>query len=275
MNKDILGVKFKFLDEETQKKGRVDLREVTIKKILGEKKLGEWHAYWLAEQIKWFQNLNLTEIKIREHTKEELSHYSSATFDIDYEYPFGSKEVAGNANRGQYDLMQHKKESKEKMEIFDEKYKNKIIPRVIEPTFGMERVFLAVLTKAFYYDKERDNIVLKFPAKLAPVKAAIFPIVKDEKMIEISKKIYDNLKKEFNVVYDESGSVGRRYSRNDEIGTPFCITIDGDSFKEKDVTIRDRDTTKQIRVKISELKNILRKLINEEINFISAGKIFK
>jgi len=269
LDKDALNVKFKFLDEETQKKGKEDLRVITIKKLLGEKKLGEWHAYWLAEQIKWFHNLNLTEIKIREHTKEELSHYSSATFDVDYEYPFGSKEVAGIANRGQYDLTQHQKESKEKMEIFDEKYKNKIIPRVIEPTFGMERVFLAVLTKAYCYDKERDNIILKLPAKLAPIKAAIFPIVKDEKLIGIAKDVYDDLKKEFNVVYDESGSVGRRYSRNDEIGTPFCVTVDGDSFKGKDVTIRNRDTTKQIRVKVSELKNVLRKLINEE------GKIFK
>ena len=267
LDKDNLKVKFKFLDEETQKKGRSDLRDITIKKLLEEKRLGEWHAYWLAEQIKWFQNMNLTEIKIREHTKDELSHYSSATFDVDYEYPFGSKEIAGNANRGQYDLTQHQNESKEKMEVFDEKYKNKIIPRVIEPTFGMERVFLAVLTKAYCYDKEKNNIVLRLPAKLAPVKAAIFPIVKDEKMIELSKEVYDDLKKEFNVNYDESGSVGRRYARNDEIGTPFCITVDGDSLKGKDVTIRNRDTTKQIRIKVSELKDLLRKLISEEIKF--------
>jgi len=119
--------------------------------------LGKWHAYWLAEQIKWFRELGLNEIKIREHTKEELSHYSSATFDIDYEYPFGSKEVAGNANRGQYDLTQHQEKSKEDLRIFDEKTGSKIIPSVIEPTFGMERVFLAILTKAYTYDKERKT----------------------------------------------------------------------------------------------------------------------
>jgi glycyl-tRNA synthetase len=267
LEKKHLNLKFKFLDEETQKKGKCDLRDITIKKLLEEKRLGEWHAYWLAEQILWYYQSNLFEIKIREHTKDELSHYSSATFDVDYDFPFGSKELGGNANRGQYDLMQHQKESKEKMEIFDEKYKNKIIPRVIEPTFGMDRVFLAVLTKAYSYDKEKNNIVLRLPAKLAPIKAAIFPIVKEEKMIELSKRIYDDLKKEFNVNYDESGSVGRRYARNDEIGTPFCITVDEDSLKGKDVTIRDRDTTKQIRIKVSELKDLLRKLISEEIKF--------
>lgn len=111
------------------------MKEVLIKELLENKKLEEYHAFWLAEQIKWLKSLDLKEIKIREHTKEELSHYSSATFDIDYEYPFGSKEIAGNANRGQYDLTQHQKESKEKMEIFDEKTGEKVIPRVIEPTF--------------------------------------------------------------------------------------------------------------------------------------------
>jgi glycyl-tRNA synthetase len=270
-----LNIKFNFLDEESQKQDSEKLKEVSIKEILAKGKLDEWHAYWLAEQIIWFKNLGLNEIKIREHTKEELSHYSSATFDLDYEYPFGSKEVAGNANRGQFDLIQHQKESKEKMELFDEKTGKKVIPRVIEPTFGMERIFLAILTKAYTEDKKRKNIVLKIPAKLAPIKAAVFPIVKQIEFEKISEEIVDDLRKEWNVAYDKSGSIGRRYARNDEIGTPYCITIDGDSLKKKDVTIRDRDTTKQIRVKISELKNILKKLINKEIEFEKAGKLIK
>jgi len=273
LGKKHLKVKVRLLDEETQKKGKEDLRDVTIQEMLKEKKLGDWHAYWLAEQVLWFNSLELKEIKIREHTKQELSHYSSATFDIDYEYVFGSKEVAGNANRGQYDLKQHEKFSKESMEIFDEQTKKKVIPRVIEPTFGMERVFLAILTKAYNYDKERQNIVLKIPAKLAPIKAAVFPIVKQPEYEKISKEIIKDLKKEFNIVYDKSGSVGKRYSRNDEIGTPYCITIDEESLKKNDCTIRDRDTTKQIRVKISDLKDTLRKLINEEIKFLEAGKV--
>ncbi len=268
-----LNVEFDFLDAETQLEGRDTLKKTKIKDILKKGKLDEWHAYWLAEQIMWFNKMKLNEIKIREHMKQELSHYSSATFDLDYLYPFGSKEIGGIANRGQYDLTQHQNESKESMEIFDEKYQKKVIPRVIEPTFGVERIFLAVLTKAYNYDKERENIVLKLPPKLAPIKAAIFPIVKRDDFEKICFDIVNDLKKEWNVIYDKSGSIGRRYARNDEIGTPFCITIDEDSLKGKDVTIRDRDTKKQIRVKVSELKEVLKKLIDEEIEFEKAGKI--
>jgi glycyl-tRNA synthetase len=270
-----LNVEFNFLDEETQKKGLETLNKVKIKEILEKGKLDEWHAYWLAEQIMFFKKLNLLEIKIREHTKEELSHYSSATFDIDYMYPFGSKEVAGIANRGQYDLTQHQKESKASMEIYDEKYKKKIIPRVIEPTFGIERILLALLSKAYFYDKERENVVLKLLPILSPIKAAIFPIIKKEEFEKICRDVLADLKKEWNVAYDESGSIGRRYARNDEIGTPFCITVDEYSLKNKDVTIRDRDTTKQIRVKLSALKEIMKKLINREIEFEKAGKLMK
>ena len=275
LEKEHLNLNLNFLDEETQKQKKEDLKKTTIQEMIKKNKLEEWHAYWLAEQILWFKNLGLDKIKIREHTKEELSHYSSATFDIDYEYSFGSKEVAGSANRGQYDLTQHQKESKEHMEIFDEKTKQKIIPKVIEPTFGMERVFLAILTKAYTLDKKRNNIVLRLPPKLSPIKAAIFPIVKQPKFEKIAEDIVKDLKKEWNVIYDKSGSIGRRYARNDEIGTPYCITIDENSLKNKDVTIRFRDTTKQIRVKISELKNILKKLINCEIEFVTAGKLVK
>jgi len=268
-------VKVRLLDEQSQMANEEELIEITIGEMLKQKKLGEWHAYWLAEQVMWFQNLGLNKIKIREHTKDELSHYSSATFDIDYEYVFGSKEVAGNANRGQYDLTQHQKESKQSMEIFDEKYKKKVIPRVIEPTFGMERVFLAILTNAYNYDKKRDYVVLKIPAKLAPIKAAIFPIVKQLEYEEISEKIIKDLRKNWNVVYDHGGSIGRRYARNDSIGTPYCITIDVDSLKNKDVTVRDRDSTLQIRVKISDLKQVIERLINNEVEFEKAGKLVK
>ena len=182
-----LKLKFKLLDAETQDSGKDTLKEVTIAKILKENKLDEWHAYWLAEQIIWFNSIGLFEIKIREHMKSELSFYSSATFDIDYEYPFGSQEVAGNANRGQYDLTQHQKESKENMEIFDEKYGKKVLARVIEPTFGMERIFLAILTKAYCDDKERGNIVLRIPAKLAPIKVAVFPLIKQKEFEDLAK----------------------------------------------------------------------------------------
>lgn len=269
-----LNLKVKLLDAETQESEKDKLKETTIGKMLKEKRLGSWHAYWLAEQLFWFKKLGLLEnIKIREHMKSELSHYSSATFDMDYEYPFGSKEVAGNANRGQYDLTQHGKHSGEKMEVFDEKSGNRIVPRVIEPTFGMDRVFLALLCRGYHYDKAKDTVVLKLPAYLAPFKASIFPIVKnDEKMVKISEEVYKNLKKEWNVSYDESGSVGKRYARADEIGTPMCITIDEQTLKDKTCTIRDRDTTKQVRIKVDELNDIVRKVIAGE-NLLKLGKL--
>ena len=273
LTKEHLNLKLKFLDVELQEAGKEEARETTVGGILKKKKLGQWHAYWLAEQVKWFYALGLTKIKIREHTKDELSHYSSATFDIDYEYPFGSKEVAGIADRGQFDLTQHIKESKQKLEIFDEKSGKNVVPWVIEPTFGMERVFLAVLVNGYDYDEQRENIVLKIPAKLAPIKAAVFPIVKKTEYEKIADDIVKDLKKEFSAIYDRGGSIGRRYARNDEIGTPYCITIDDKSPKQKDVTIRNRDDTKQIRVKITKLRDVLRDLINGEIEFEKAGKL--
>lgn len=273
LNERHLNLEFNFLDEETQKTGKEDLKRVKMRDLIDKKKLDEWHAYWLAEQIAWYYSIGLKEIKIREHTKDELSHYSSATFDIDYMFPIGSEEVGGNANRGQYDLTQHQKESKESMEIFDEKTKSKVIPRVIEPTFGMERIFMAVLTKAYEYDKDRDYVVLKIPAKLAPVKAAVFPIIKREDYEKICSDIVEDLREEWNVAYDKSGSIGRRYARNDEIGTPYCITIDDKTLEDKTITIRNRDTAKQIRVKISDVRDVLRKLIRNEIAFEKAGKL--
>ena len=266
-------MKLKLLDAETQDNGKEDLKETTIGKMLKEKRLGNWHAYWLAEQLLWFEKLGLLEnIKIREHKKSELSHYSSATFDMDYMFPFGSKEVAGNANRGQYDLKQHEKFSKEKMDVFDEKSGKRVIPRVIEPTFGMDRIFLAVITQGYEFNEKRQNIILKLPAFLAPVKASIFPIVKNEKMVKIAEDIYDMLRMEWNVSYDNSGSIGRRYSRADEIGTPICITIDEETEKDKSVTIRERDTTEQVRVKIADLKNVVREVINGE-DLLKLGKL--
>jgi len=267
-----LKVHLRLLDAETQVSGRKDLKDYTIEQMLKHGKLNEWHAYWLAEQIMWFRSLGLEEFKIREHKKDELSHYSSATFDIDYEFPlFGCEEIAGNANRGQYDLTQHAKFSGEKFEIFDEKYKTKVIPAVIEPTFGMERVFLALLTKG-YCKNEKGEVVLKIPPKLAPVKAAVFPIVKSPEYEKISKEIIYDLRKEWNISYDISGSIGRRYARNDEIGTPMCITIDEETPKDKSVTIRWRDNSEQVRVPLKHLREIMRRVLDGESLF-KFGKV--
>lgn len=269
-----LNVSVKFLSAEEQESGETELRETTIGEMLKKKRMEEWHAYWLAEQLLFFKKVKLGKIKMREHMRRELSHYSSATFDIDYEFPFGSLELAGNANRGNYDLTQHMKESGQKLDVFDEKTKKRVIPKVIEPTFGVDRLFLAILCQAYQFDEKRQNIVLKLPAFLAPVKAAVFPIVKtDDKLVKLSRGVFNELKKEWNVSYDDSGSLGRRYSRADEIGTPMCVAFDDQSLKDNTATVRDRDTTEQVRVKISELKEIMRRVINGEDLFKFGKKV--
>lgn len=273
-------LKIPLLSAEAQQKGakKIAMEEMALVSIGGmikSNKLDEWHGFWLAEQISWLLSLGLKieHLKIREHTKTELSHYSSATFDIDYLYPFGSKEVAGIANRGQYDLNQHMKESGKDLSIFDEASSKKVIPRVIEPTFGMERVFLAVLCEAYTDDKERGNVVLRIHPKLAPIKVAVLPLV--NKLEEESRNVFLGLKDEFACQFDRSGSIGRRYARADEIGIPYCITVDFDTLTEKTVTVRDRDTTQQIRVPIAGLRTILGELVSGRIEFSKAGRPVK
>lgn len=259
----------KLLDAKTQDQGRDTLKSISIGQMVKDGLLDEWHAYWLSEQVLWLMSVGLKkdDLKIREHVKTELSHYSSATFDTDYAFPFGSEELAGNANRGQHDLSAHMRESKEKLELFDEETKSKIIPRVIEPTFGMERIFLAVLCDAYHDDKKRGNIVLKLNPALSPVKAGIFPLVNKDGLEEKANQVHALLRKRFPCMFDRSGSIGRRYARSDEIGTPYCITIDHDTLKDNTVTIRDRDTTQQVRVEIKELASTISALIEERVLF--------
>jgi len=236
----------------------------------------DWHAYWLEQEFLWFVNLgaNSEKFRIRQHVSDEKSHYAVDTWDLEYKFPFGWKELQGMANRGDFDLKQHMKYSKKDLSIFDEKIKKKIVPHVVcEPSQGVERALLVFLFDAYTYDKKRDNIILNLHPKLAPIKAAIFPIVKRKGFEKISESIFNDLKKDWNVVYDKSGSIGRRYARNDEIGTPYCITVDDDSLKNETITIRDRNTAKQIRIKISQLKEIFKRLINNEIEFEKAGKL--
>ncbi|MDP3919106.1 MAG: glycine--tRNA ligase [Nanoarchaeota archaeon] len=269
LTKDHLKVKLQVLDAKTQEKGKSTLKEMHVKDMLKLKMLDEWHAYWLVEQYNWFISIGLNEknLKIREHMHQELSHYSSATFDFDYMFPFGSEEIAGIANRGQFDLQQHMKFSKQKLQIYDDESKESVIPRVIEPTFGMERIFLALLYEGYKDDKKRGNVVLKLNTKLAPVKVAVLPLV--NKVNDKSRGVFVELQTEFTCFYDKSGSVGRRYARADEQGIPYCVTIDF----EDGVTIRDRDTANQIRVDESELLSVLRDLLSGRIEFKSAGKL--
>ena len=230
----------------------------------------DWHAYWLSQVLMWFRNIgaDLNNFRIRQHGKLELAHYSSDCWDVEYKFSFGWKELTGIADRGNYDLSQHEALSKKDMKVFVEG-KGKVLPEVVaEPSFGVGRAFLAILNESYFEDNEKGNIVLKLDPKISPVKVSILPIVKGKEYEDLSKKILNELRNRWNVSYDKSGSIGRRYSRNDEIGTPYCVTVDEESLKSETVTIRNRDDKKQIRVKISKLKNVLEDLIDGKKNFL-------
>lgn len=237
--------------------------------------MSQWHAYWLQEFWCWFLHLGIRQenLRIRQHRKAELSHYSKATFDIEYNFPgMGFKEIHGCADRQQFDLTQHQTHSKKPLGIFDEAARERIIPKVIEPSQGIDRAFLTFLYEAYEYDKQRENIVLHLHPKLAPIKAAIFPLLSNRpELVNKAKEVFNELKEEFHCFYDESGSIGRRYARQDESGTPFCITIDFDSLKQNDVTIRERDSTKQVRLPMAKLKESMDKLLHQKIRLESLG----
>jgi glycyl-tRNA synthetase len=227
--------------------------------------------YWKSEMQKWaveILGLKKENVRVREHAKEELSHYSKRTIDFEYNFPFGGfKELYGLAYRTDFDLKAHQKASGQDMSYFDEAAKEKFIPHVVEPTFGVDRSILAVLADGFEIIKgartttteaaKEEEVVLRLAPRLAPIKAAILPLVKKEPLKKLAEKIYRDLREEWMVQYDETGSVGRRYRRQDEIGTPFCITVDFDSLEDNAVTVRDRDTMKQERIKIAELIDYL------------------
>ena len=262
---EISDVKVMVLASGDDKGKKMSLFEAHKKKVIKK----DWHAYWLGQALVWFESLgaNLDNFRLRQHDPDELAHYSTDCWDLEYNFPFGWKELQGIADRGTYDLTQHEKFSKTKMGVLEEGEKERFIPEVVcEPSFGLERALLVFLYEA-YSVNDKGNIVLKLNPKLAPIKAAIFPLMKKGKQVEVARKIVEDLKKKFNVNYDVSGSVGRRYARNDEMGTPFCITVDDISLGDGMVTIRDRDTMDQKRVKISELRQVLGDLIDGEKTF--------
>jgi glycyl-tRNA synthetase len=235
----------------------------------------KWFREWIKEWENFFIDLGIKKgnLRRREHPKEKLAHYSKKTIDIEYKFPWGWDELAGIANRTDYDLKRHSQYSGKDLSYFDEEKKETYIPYVIEPTMGIERPLLVFLidayeeikggrTKTTKATKEKET-VLRFDKRLAPIKVAVLPLVKnDSKLVKKSEEVYDLIKPYFMSQYDEVGSIGRRYRRQDEIGTPFAITIDFDTLKQDDVTVRDRDTMKQERVKISELVEYLKEKLN-------------
>ncbi len=224
----------------------------------------DWFYYWKDYCKKWLLNLGMTEenMRLRDHEQEELSFYSKATTDIEYLFPFGWGELWGIADRTNYDLTQHQNHSGKSLEYFDPETNERYVPYVVEPSLGADRVALAFLCDAYDEEKldEKDTrIVMRLHPALAPYKAAILPLSK--KLNEKAQEISITLSKHFMVDYDDSGSIGKRYRRQDEIGTPFCITYDFDSKTDGRVTVRDRDTMQQERIAISELVNYISKKI--------------
>jgi len=209
----------------------------------------------------WYLDLGIKKenLRFREHEKDELSHYSSMTFDIEYDFPFGWGELMGLAYRGDFDLTQHSKFSGKDLTYLDPQTNEKYLPHVIEPSFGADRTTLIALIDAYDEDEVdgEKRTVMRFDPKIAPVKAAVFPLMKKDELTGIAKGIYDTLKKKFDIEYDDSGAIGKRYRRQDEIGTPFCITVDYDTINDQTVTIRERDSMKQERVKIEDLAGII------------------
>ena len=224
----------------------------------------EWFEYWRAYCKKWLLDLGIDEesLRLRDHDKDELCFYSKATTDFEFLFPFGWGELWGVADRTDYDLSQHSNHSGESMEYFDPETNEKYIPYVVEPSLGADRVLLAFLCNA--YDEETDEkgdtrVVMHFHPALAPFKAAVLPLSK--KLSDKALEVYSELSKYFNIDFDDAGSIGKRYRREDEIGTPICITYDFDSLEDGCVTVRDRDTMEQKRIKIEELKAYIEKAI--------------
>lgn len=287
-----LNTKFQILDAKTQDSQKEDMYEISIKELLEQNKLNKVHAYWLAEFYNFYKDevgLSQNNLRIREHTKTELSHYSAGTFDIDYKYPHGFKEMQGVANRTNFDLKQHQEHSKSKLEFFDNATNSKVIPHCIEPSVGVERFFMAVLNEAYNNDEARGNIVLDFKNKLAPYKVAVFPLMNKPELVKIAREIYEELiDEDIEVIYDRSGSIGKRYARQDEIGTPYCLTIDfetlgappkapngaeqsdcaiEDGDLKNTVTIRDRNSSSQKRIPISEISAYIKLMIRGNLKF--------
>ncbi len=270
-----LNVKFNFLSAQTQDKGLKEMETITINDLISSGKVNKIHGYWLSKFIDFFMNdmgFAFDDIRVREHVKTELSHYSSATVDIDYKYPFGFKEMMGIANRADYDLSQHQLHSSVKLEFFDETTQTKLIPNCIEPSIGVERLFLATICNSYNNDEKRGNIVLNLPEILAPYKVAVFPLMNKPELIELSRSIFKEiLQEDIFAIYDKSGSIGRRYARADEMGVPYCLTIDysaiEDGAKKGFVTIRDIKSTEQKLIKIQDIADIIRLLIRGKIKF--------
>ena len=228
----------------------------------------KWYETWKERRMLWHYSLGFKKENYRFHDHDKLAHYADAATDIQFKFPFGFKELEGIHSRTDFDLGNHEKFSGKKLKYYDIDSDKKYTPYVVETSIGLDRLFLAIISNSLEEEKLDNNstrTVLKLPKFLAPTKLAILPLIKKDELVKLSKKIKDDLKFDFNLVYDEKDAIGRRYRRQDAIGTPYCITIDHDSLKNETVTIRDRDSMKQDRVKIEEVKKFLNSKIDISI----------
>lgn len=232
-------------------------------------------AYFLAKEFLWYQKVGIPPdaLRFRHMQPQETPHYSTANFDMEIKFDFGWKEVVGNAYRTDFDLSTHAKHSGENFAIVEDG--KKIVAHVVEPSFGIDRTIYAILLYAYREGKDRGWEWLQIPSAITPISSTVFPLVSKDKLPEKAREVYKMLKPFYEIIYDESGSIGKRYARADEIGVPYCVTIDYDSLKNDTVTIRDRDSTKQILIKIKDIYEVLWKLLRGEIQFEKAGKLLK
>jgi glycyl-tRNA synthetase len=223
----------------------------------------EWYAYWKEERMKWHLSLGTSSDKYRFHDHVKLAHYADAAVDIEFEFPIGFKEVEGIHSRTDFDLKQHQEYSKKKLQYFDTEINQNYVPYVIETSIGLDRMFLLMVCNAYEEedlskdDKPDSRVVMRFPAKLAPTKLAIFPLTKKDGLPEIAKELMEQCKSAFYCFYEEKDAIGKRYRRQDAIGTPFCVTIDHQTKEDNMVTIRHRDSMEQERIPLDKVKEIV------------------
>jgi glycyl-tRNA synthetase len=225
----------------------------------------KWYEFWKEKRLQWHLSLGLDQENYRFHDHDKLAHYANAATDIEFNFPFGFKELEGIHSRTDFDLKAHEEHSGKKLQYFDHEINKSYVPYVIETSIGLDRMFLAIFSSALQnevLENGSERIVLKLPAVLAPTKAAILPLVKKDGLPEIAREIIEDLKFDLNVAYDEKDAIGRRYRRQDAVGTPFCITVDHETKNDHTVTIRYRDSMEQKRVNISELKNLISKEVS-------------
>jgi len=230
----------------------------------------KWYKYWKENRMKWHEALGTSVDKLRYHDHDNLAHYANAAVDIEFEFPFGFRELEGIHSRTDFDLASHQNLSGKKLQYFDSELNENYVPFVVETSIGVDRMFLAMVSNALQEEtvpdakgNESSRIVMKLPPALAPVKCAVLPLLKNkEELTTKARAVFDSLKYGFNCQYDEKDAIGRRYRRQDAIGTPFCVTIDFDTLEDDSVTIRDRDSLKQVRVKIDEVEAIISQKVN-------------